>query len=308
LNASVVVLTYNGRRWVEACLDSVLKAGVDARAVFVVDNASADGTPDLVRTAFPGVRLIAAQRNLGFAAGCNVGIRAALEAGFDSVALLNQDTRVAPDCFLRLDEAAQAESKAGIFAPLQFTYDGAGIDPSQRQGILAGIGDFLDDLWHGRLKSAYPADAVYGGAVLVHRSVFERIGLFDETFFLYGEDEDFCRRARRSAVPIWLVPHAHVFHWHTIVQGDREQDPAIAAHVRRARLVLALKDPDRAWAGRCLYAARALAASALSALARMEPGRAAASIRDACWLLRRVAAIKKSRDRDLAIQAARTGA
>ena len=297
VNVFVIILTYNGRRWIEECLKSVLASGLNGQRVLVVDNASTDGTPEMVRQQFPQVRLRQNDRNLGFAAGNNVGIKLALDEGAEYVMLLNQDTTVATDCFVRLEEAAK-ESPFGVFAPLQLRYDGSGIDPGMRKGMLIESGEFIDDLWRGQRRKTYPLKEAYGGAVLFHRTVFEAVGLFDECFFLYGEDEDLCRRIRRAGFRFNLVPGALVCHWHTLVQLENQGMEKTNPHARRAVLLLALKDIQRAWVSRCLYVVKELSSKSLHALLRLDFPSLFGCVEDGAWLFLNLRHIKRSRDFD----------
>lgn len=204
VDIAIVILTYQGEPWIEACLRSLLAAGIQPEQMVVIDNASTDATCPIVR-AHVGVRLIRNHTNLGFAAGNNIALRHLLGTEVRYLMLLNQDVLAEPDCFTRLHEFASLQ-EPGLFAPIQLTYDGIGLDPSMRDGILSQTHAFIDDLWNGKLAGGYRIRVAYGGALLIHRTVLEKVGLFDECYFLYGEDEDLCRRAVRAGFPIWLVP------------------------------------------------------------------------------------------------------
>lgn len=297
LDMVVVVLTYNGLQWIEKCLASVLASGFNGQRVLVVDNASTDGTPEKVRQQFPQVRLRQNDRNLGFAAGNNVGIKLALDEGAEYVMLLNQDTTVAPDCFSRLEEAAKG-NPPGVFAPLQLRYDGSGLDPGMRRGLLVESGEFIDDLWRGQRRKTYPLKEAYGGAVLFHRTVFEAVGLFDECYFLYGEDEDLCRRIRWAGFQFSLVPGALVYHWHTLAQMESSGGNVPSPHARRSVYLLALKDIQRSWMSRCLYVAKTLAGQCVRGLARFDGTAVGNALQDAAWLALRLQGIKCARDHD----------
>ena len=294
---TVIILTYNGEQWITACLQSLARTDIPAEDILVVDNASSDRTVELVRQSFPGVQVLTSPRNVGFGAGCNLGIKRALASDKEFIFLLNQDTTVAPDCFLRLAEAVQPDP-VGIFAPLQLRYDGSGIDPGMRKGLLIEAGEFIDDLWHGRRKLTYFMKEAYGGAVLFHRRVFEVVGIFDECYFLYGEDEDLCRRIRRAGFSFRLVPQAIVYHWHTLEQIEKQGRQRQNPHVRRSSLLLALKDTERTWTSRCLYVLKTQISQCVNGLARFEGAEAWNALRDLGWLARNLGRIKESRDAD----------
>lgn len=293
---AVIILTYQGKPWIEACLLSLFAAGIRAEQITVVDNASTDTTCAIVQ-AQRGVQLVRTNKNLGFAAGNNIALRRLLATDVRYLMLLNQDVRVEPDCFTHLHEFA-SRREPGLFAPIQLTYDGAGLDPSMREGILSQTQAFMDDLWNGKLAEGYKIPVAYGGALLIHRSVFEKVGLFDECYFLYGEDEDLCRRAVRAGFSIWLVPRARVYHWHTLVQTERNPGFEQAAYMRRARIIHALKNPDRSWSSRLASTALALTADALHGVVRGDLPAMSRAIQDGHWILRNAIRIKRSRDRE----------
>ena len=159
------------------------------------------------------VRYIRSPGNVGFSAGCNIGVRAALDAGADMVLLVNSDAVLAPDAVERLEHALTAEPGAGLAAPLVVSraepgiVGSAGIAYSAATGRMRhdGFGSRTADLCEG---PARPVDAVSGCVMLIRRSVFDGIGLFDERYFYSFEDIEFCLRARRAGHRILLVPQA----------------------------------------------------------------------------------------------------
>lgn len=306
VNVSIIILTYNSHRWIAKCLRSILDAGVEGRRVLVVDNASTDGTVQTVRQDFSMVQLKINDKNLGFAGGNNIGIRRGLDDGADYVMILNPDTTVAPDCFARLEEAAKEEPMS-VLAPLQLRYDGSGIDPGMRKGLLAESGEFVDDLYRGQRRKTYPLKEAYFGAVLFPRRVFETVGLLDECFFAYGEDEDLSRRICWAGFPIRLVPDAIVYHWHGFVQLEKRNESEAYPYIRRSRYLLALKDIQRTLISRCLYVLKELSSKAVHALVRLDFVTLFRCVEDAAWLLANLRRIKKSRDFDQRVREAVAG-
>jgi len=177
-----------------------------------VDNGSRDGTVDFIREKFPAVKVIANSCNLGFAAGCNVGIRYAVSKRADYVLLLNNDTLVAPDFLDKLIAHAQVLPNAGILAPKIVYADGSGrlwfagghCHPITLDVVSSGLSTSNSE--------PQPVDYVFGTAMLIRKNVLEDVGLFDELFFMYYEDMDFCLRARRAGYKIYYIPAAIVHH------------------------------------------------------------------------------------------------
>lgn len=305
MNLSIIVLTYNGQRWIGKCLQSLLDAGMEGRRVLVVDNGSTDGTVETVRQQFPMVQLKINQKNLGFAAGNNTGIKLALDDGAEYVMVLNPDTTVAPDCFARLEEAVK-EKPSSVLVPLQLRYDGGGIDPAMRKGLLVESGEFVDDLYRAQRRTAYPLKEAYFGAVLFPRRVFETVGQLDECFFMYGEDTDFCRRMGWAGFKIHLVPGAIVYHWHGLVHLEGRNERETNPHIRRSQYLLALKDIQRTLLSRCLYVLKDLSSRGMHALLRLDLVTLFRCVEDAAWLFVNLSRVKKSRDADRNVLAVAT--
>ena len=258
IKATAVVLAWNGRRWIGPCLDSLLASDYPGLEILVVDNASTDGTTDLAARYIPRVRLIRNRRNLGYAGGNNVGVRAALEGGAEMVALVNQDTRVEPDWLTRIVEVARADPRLGILSPSQWDYEGVAPDPS----FLAVLADAdprtAQAIAAGRaVAGAVEVPTALGAALVLRRSLIERVGLFDPLYFVYFEEADLCRRARRQGFRVAIVPGARVYHWHGLLHPSEMSRRASFLSFRN-QFVYELKDPARtvrrnlaAWLGLC---------------------------------------------------------
>jgi GT2 family glycosyltransferase len=208
---SVVIVTWNGRRYLDACLTAVnAQRGVRVETI-LVDNNSTDGTADYVRTAFPAVRVVALAENRGFAGGNNAGVAAATG---QYVALLNNDT-VAQDGCIRalLDGLDEPAGFALATARIVYMHD-PGIIDSAGDGMLRAGGAFKR--FHGR-PVALAADSVEvfgvcGAACLMPTRVFNELGGFDETFFFSHEDVDLSYRARLLGYRCRFVADAVVRH------------------------------------------------------------------------------------------------
>ena len=227
---SVVLLNWNGVDDTLACLNSLTSLTYSRFSVVVVDNGSTDNSLAHLRpyTATYPLTLLEAGRNLGYAAGNNVGIRYALEHGANFVLVLNNDTAVAPDLLDRLLEAAERTPDAGVFSarimyfdePERVWFDGARWNPSSLH--LAWPGQNAEE----RTLDGFDHDTDYAsGAALFFRSdVAREIGLLDESFFLVWEEVDWCFRARNAGWRNIVVPAAKV--WHKIgVSFGSESSP-----------------------------------------------------------------------------------
>jgi GT2 family glycosyltransferase len=208
---SVVVLTWNGRRWVHGCLTSLLQLEPAAAEIVLVDNASTDGTCDDVRRNFPAVRVVQLDRNLGFAGGNNAGARATTS---EYLAFLNNDTRVDATWLGTLYKAVEARPDIGLATSHVVFMDGAQTVDSAGDGYLRCGGAYKRQ--HGRRGgSSTGTEEVFGACgagFLIRRSLFDALGGFDEDFFMVYEDVDLSYRARLAGARCVYVPTAVVRH------------------------------------------------------------------------------------------------
>jgi GT2 family glycosyltransferase len=247
----VLVLAWNGRDFLPACLRALLAQAYDGRhAVLVVDNASVDDSVELVRRDFPTVALLTNVRNLGFAGGNNAGLRALLAGRApapidfipDLIVLLNQDTEVEPGWLRGMAEVFGRHARAGVVGCKIFFPDGTTLQHAGGQVIAplaTGRHRGTGEADAGQYDVEEPVEYVTGAAMAVHRRVFEAIGLLDEGFTpAYYEDGDFCYRARAAGFEVIYTPAARLRHYENAsLQG---QSPAHqrAYHRNRIRFVL----------------------------------------------------------------------
>lgn len=209
LPISVIVLNHNGARWLEGCLNAVL--GEPDVEVIVVDNASTDGSGDLVRRHFPQVRLLALPENLGFAAGNN---RGAAEARGELLAFLNNDTQPLPGWTRALSRPLLGDPAVGLTTARIVYMDDPSVIDSAGDGYLRAGGAFKR--FHGRPVSedARTADVfgACGAACMIRRELFAELGGFDEEFFMVYEDVDLSFRARLLGYRCVYVADAVILH------------------------------------------------------------------------------------------------
>ena len=215
---SVVIVTWNGRQYLEACLNAVAaQAGVSTETV-LVDNGSSDGTVAYVRERFPAVRVIALPENKGFAGGNNAGVR---EARGRFIALLNNDTVPEPDWLETLLGGLNEEAGfALVTSRIVYMHNPELID-SAGDGMLASGGAFKRH--HGAsvelAQESMEVFGVCGAACLMPRRVFDELGGFDEDFFVSHEDVDLSYRARLLGYRCRYVANAVVRHHGSVTIG-----------------------------------------------------------------------------------------
>jgi GT2 family glycosyltransferase len=212
MKLGIVVLNWNGKDVTPRCLDSIFHSSSAPDAVVVVDNASADGSVELIRTRYPQVVLFENDRNLGFAEGCNIGIRHLLDRDFDLVLLLNNDAEVDPGCLHALKQAAESYPAAAYTATIY--------EHGNRRKVWYGGGTISRLTLEARhiiqpaddSTSPRPTEFITGCCLMFRSEALERIGLLDTNFFAYYEDLDWCLRAKALGSRLLYVPNAAVYH------------------------------------------------------------------------------------------------
>ncbi|HXY39938.1 MAG TPA: glycosyltransferase family 2 protein [Vicinamibacteria bacterium] len=226
VDLSLCIVSLDCWRVLQDCLESVASAEPGlAREVILVDNASRDGTPERVRERFPSVRLIVNGTNVGFTRATNQAIR--LSSGRRLV-WLNPDTVLRPDSLGQLSAFLDAHPEVGIVGPKVLNADGS-FQPQCRRGLPTPTAALaymlrLHRLWPtnprfgGYLMNHLPVDeatevaAVSGCCLMARREVWDAIGPLDETIFGFGEDVEWCVRARNAGWQVWYDPRSVIVH------------------------------------------------------------------------------------------------
>jgi GT2 family glycosyltransferase len=225
MDISVVIVGWNARHYLELCLESLADAPPRRTTeILVVDNASTDGSAEMIQTRFPHVKLIGSTENLGFAKGNNVAIR---QCRGRYIALVNPDVIVLPGCLDALADFLDQNPKVGNVGPRVLNPDGTLQSTCRR----------FPTLWNNfcsatALASAYKGSRFFAGehmfffphdrtlAVnvlvgcfsMVRREAFEAVGLLDEGLFMYGDDVDWCRRCWNAGWEVAFFPGARAIH------------------------------------------------------------------------------------------------
>jgi hypothetical protein len=227
LDLSVVVVSFNTRDLVLACLDSVKSRSRGfSYEIFVTDNASADASADAVAQHFPDARLIRNDANRGFSAANNQAIR---QAHGRYVVLLNSDTVLVEDCFAPIIAYLDRHPEYGIATPQVIDRNDRVCSmrlwedtPADAVRRILGRYDVAGEAQKMGSIEIKEVTAIGGSCFIVRRSLFEAIGLLDEHYFLYNEEDDFCRRARKHGHKVCYFPSATVKHLHG--QSTHQED------------------------------------------------------------------------------------
>jgi GT2 family glycosyltransferase len=210
------VLNYNGEKLLPACLDSLACQIGEPIDIVVVDNASTDGSAELVAQHYPSIRFLGLDRNRGFAGANNAALRDALLRGSEFALLLNNDTFAAPDFISNMLAVISSDPNVAVVCPKIYF-------AQQPDSLWYAGGDF--SLWTGVSKhrgwrqidknqydQAVDITQATGCAMLVRAGAIGKVGLLDERFWMYAEDLDWSVRFRKEGYRLAFAPNAHLWH------------------------------------------------------------------------------------------------
>lgn len=235
---SVIILNYNGKKFLKSCLDSVLADSYHPKEIILVDNASSDGSLAIAREYQDRVTLIENPANYGFPKGCNQGINVARG---DIIVLLNVDTVVRKNWLEALVEPLRDDPTVGLTGSKLLFPD---------NGLIQFAGGVMEPncLTHhegygakddGTFDKPKSVDYLTGASLAIRQDVLEKLGGLDERFPLYFEDLDLCYRARQAGYKVLYQPSSVVCHYETF--GTEKFSPDYFYYFHRGRLRFALK-------------------------------------------------------------------
>jgi N-acetylglucosaminyl-diphospho-decaprenol L-rhamnosyltransferase len=227
LDLSIIIVNWNTRSLIKQCLESLPEAARGLSfEIIVVDNASQDGSSEMIARDYPGIRLIQNQQNVGFARANNQGFRTASDSRF--LLLLNTDALPPANALRRMVEFLKKNPRAGAVGPALRYPDGrpqlsGGHQPSavsafcyflylSRLAPGACKGLFVNDTHHLRNSGPIELGWISGTCLMIRRSVLDRAGPLDEGFFMYAEDAEWCERIQRAGWRLYLLPDLEVIH------------------------------------------------------------------------------------------------
>lgn len=227
MKLSIIIPTYNAHEWIEQCLDSIrLHRPAADYEIIAVDDRSSDDTVAIVRSKFPDVRVFANDRNLGFGKTVNVGLKA---SSGEYILVLNNDTWMHARALDELIAYLDAHPDTGIVGPKVLSGDGS-LQQQCRRRVPTPTAALLYFTGVAKLFPRNPrfarylmtaadedatteVDAVSGACLMVRRAVVDRIHGFDPEYYLYGEDMDFCWRAKLAGWKVVYHPDARITHF-----------------------------------------------------------------------------------------------
>lgn len=211
---AVIIVTFNGEKWIQKCLNSILNADCKLQ-IFVIDNASTDNTIKLLQD-FKTIELIESKVNLGFGKANNLAIDRAMKTGYDTFFLLNQDTWIFENTISNLVQKMNENTIFGILSPLHYSADGINLDKNfgqyyQKKNLKNSFSDVKE------------TEFVNAAAWLVSKKCFDKVGFFDPIFNHYGEDRNFCNRVLYHKLKIGILENAKICH-DRIIKRSLEKD------------------------------------------------------------------------------------
>jgi N-acetylglucosaminyl-diphospho-decaprenol L-rhamnosyltransferase len=221
-DVSVIIVNWNTRDLLANCLNTLLQnsQGLELE-IIVVDNASTDGSPEMLRRLFPQVQILTSHENVGFARANNQGMQSSRGR---YTLLLNSDAFIQPGALRALVGLADTEPQAGLVGAQLLNPDGSfqashtAFPTLWREFlILSGLGRLIFGPWYPshepeEEKGPHVVDYVEGACMLVRREAFVAVGGLDEDYFMYAEEVDWCYALREKGWQVWYLPEAKVIH------------------------------------------------------------------------------------------------
>lgn len=243
----VIILNYNGEKWLKDCLASAQSTKYPNFRILLIDNASTDDSLELACAHLPPVEIIANLTNLGFSEGNNVGIREAWKNDADYVVLLNPDTRVEPDWLSHLIEVGENNPEIGILGSVQLKYENDDFNTWTETALAEHLEALAD---YKNAPGWIPVEWVEGACFAIKRKALKEVGLLDSIYFAFYEEIDFCRRASCRGFTTVVVPRSRIHHfrggsWQANAAINRERD----YRCNRSQFIFNLTDPRKSFLG-----------------------------------------------------------
>jgi GT2 family glycosyltransferase len=248
---SIIVLSYNTKDLLRLCLSSInkaVKANINIQ-IIVVDNASSDGSAELVKKEFPWVELIESKKNLGFSAGNNLGMS---RSEGDYILFLNSDVEIKKNTLTEILEFMKNNKTVGAVTPKVDLFTG-GMDPDCHRGFptpWASLTYFLGfealfpktklfgsyHLGYLDLNQVHEMDAGFGTFMIIRKEILDEVGNWDERYFFYGEDLDYFYRIKKSGWKVMFYPNVLALHHKGASSGLRKESTAVSKADKRIKI------------------------------------------------------------------------
>src|SRR5690606_14841282 len=214
---------HNGLSWLSRCLKSLRQSSYPLE-IIAVDNGSTDGTQEFIRSSFPEVELVLAEKNLGFGVANNIGVKRAMEMGSRYAFLFNQDAYIHKDAVLNSLPYFQEDPQIALISPIHLNGTGDRLD----LGFQSCLSDqlcpgYVSDIALNKVKPFYPIYSVNAAAWILDLAVVRKIGLFSPAFYHYGEDINFQQRLQYFGYSSIIVTNAFIYHDRDHRKGEKSE-------------------------------------------------------------------------------------
>lgn len=241
-NLSVVILNYNTGDFLTQCLRSLEPLRENKKIdIWVVDNGSSDESLEMARKDFPKLHCLETGQNLGFAKGNNLALK---EVKSKYVLILNPDTEVLPGTLPALMEYMEEHREVGACSPRVELPNGQ-LDWASHRGFPTPLASFKyyflkdDRLYHlsdRDFNKPHEVDSLSGAFILTKKEVLEKVGFFDESYFMYAEDLDLCYRIKKAGYKIIYLPQVKIIHYKGVSSGLKKHSQAITTANTESKL------------------------------------------------------------------------
>ena len=227
MDLSIIIVNYNVKEFLQNLIHSIEKASTNlTKEIIIIDNASDDGSVDFIKEKFPQIKLIANQTNLGFGKANNIGLK---QATGKYILLINPDTLVAEDTFEKMIQFFESNKNIGLAGCKILNPDGT-LQLACRRSFpgpwtsftkVTGLSNLFPNskifarynLTYLDENKSYEVDAISGSFMMMRKEVYEKVGGFDEQFFMYGEDLDLCYRIQKAGYKVFYVHSTQIIHY-----------------------------------------------------------------------------------------------
>ena len=227
MDLSIIIVNYNVKEFLQNLIHSIEKASSNlTKEIFIIDNASDDGSVDFIKEKFPQIKLFANQKNLGFGKANNIGLK---EATGKYILLINPDTIVAEDTFEKMIQFFESNKNVGLAGCKILNPDGT-LQLACRRSFpgpwtsftkVTGLSSLFPNskifarynLTYLDENQTYEVDAISGSFMMMRKEVYDKVGGFDEQFFMYGEDLDLCYRIQKAGYKVFYVHTTQIIHY-----------------------------------------------------------------------------------------------
>lgn len=218
---AVILVLYNNQKYIQQCVDSLLNQTYSNTEIIAVNNASPDDSSDYIKNNYPNVKVIDLYENVGFAGGCNEGIKYALDNDADYCLLLNVDTVADKDMVYELVSCSQGKYVVSPY--IYYSYDKLykSFDGQECATWYAGgridkyTAEAIQDVYEGIFYNSYEVEFISGCCMLVPAEYFRSVGLFSTEYFMYYEDADYCYKLNKNNVVMKYCPATKLWHAET---------------------------------------------------------------------------------------------